>query len=404
MKALGLSGTSKQYIAYLAILNLGFFIFHSYYIIYLRANGLSYTDIGVIYAAYFIALAILNLVAGNFADRHGRKKAIIIGGMINVVGFLVYGLSSSFELFLLAELILAGSAALIGGTVEAWLVDALKERKRPAEAARTFPLNSSVSNILGIVGGVIGSVLAAIALNLPMLAAAAFVGLATVIAFLLFQENFGERAHLFSQLIKQSFAHFRHSPALKNLTYAEMWRNSAVVVYLIIYQPYMVTVGLGEEYLGVFFSLLMISTAAGNLSSMVLADRIGRHRLLALSCVVLFASFILQPLVHDFALSGLLFAMSGFTNGLALPTVMTWRNSLIPSRIRASTLAILSSLTNLAIAAMSLGLGPVIDSSSLQAAMYVGAILAILAVPFYFRARRRSDQEVEGLREGSASI
>ncbi len=385
-----LSRTSREYIAYMAILNSGFFVFQSYYIIYLTVNGLSYTDISLIFVGNFLALAILNLFAGDFADRHGRKKAILIGGAINVLGFTVYGLSSSILLFLLAEIILAGSSALISGSVEAWLIDSLRAEGKASEAKRTFPANSSVSNLLGIVGGAVGSVFAAIALNLPMLVGAALTAVATLLALLLFKENFGERSSRFAELLKDSLSHFRRSPALRDLTYAEMFRTSALIVYFIIYQPYLVLAGMGEEFLGVYFSVLMISMVAGNLLSIRMADRLGRHRMLALAGILLFASYILQPLVHAYLLSGLLFAISAFTSGLAMPTVMIWRNSLIPSRIRASSLALLSSLLNLAAGMMTMVLGPVIDNSSLEVSMYIGAILAAASVPLYLIANRHS--------------
>ncbi len=383
-----LSRTSKEYIAYMAILNSGFFVFQSYYIIYLTANGLDYTDISLIFVGNFVALAILNLFAGDFADRHGRKQALLIGGAINVFGFTVYGLSSSILRFLLAEIILAGSAALISGSVEAWLIDSLRAEGKASEAKRTFPVNSSVSNLLGIVGGVVGSVFAAIALNLPMLVGAALTAVATLFALFFFKENFGERSSRFAGLLKESLSHFRHSAALRDLTYAEMLRNSAVIVYFIVYQPYLVLAGMGKEFLGIYFSVLMVSMVAGNLLSIKMADRLGRHRMLAFAGILLFASYILQPLVQSYLLSGILFAISGFTSGLAMPTVMLWRNSLIPSRIRASSLALLSSLLNLAAGGMTLVLGPVIDSSSLQAAMYIGAILAAASVPLYLIANR----------------
>lgn len=385
-----LSRTSREYIAYTALLNSGFFVFQSYYIIYLTVNGLSYTDISLIFVGNFVALAIFNLFAGDFADRHGRKKALLIGGAINVFGFAVYGLSSSILFFLLAEIILAGSAALINASVEAWFVDSLRTEDKQNEAKRTFPLTSSVSNLLGIVGGVVGSVLAAIALNLPMLVGAVLVAVSTLFAFFLFKENFGEKSSRFAGLVKESFSHFRHSTALRDLTYAEMFRSSATIVYFIIYQPYLVLQGMGKEFLGIYFSALMISMVAGNLLSVKMADRMGRHRMLALSGILLFASYILQPMVHTYILAGLLFAVSGFTSGLALPTAMIWRNSLIPSRIRASTLAVLSSLLNLAAGVITLVLGPVIDNFSLEAAMYIGAFLAAASVPLYLIANRHS--------------
>lgn len=385
-----LSRTSKEYIAFSAVLNLGFFVFQSYYILYLRVNGLSYTDITLIFAANFIALALLCFVSGGLADRYGRKRAIVIGGVITVIGFLVYGLSSSLPYFLAAEIILAGASALVGASLEAWFVDELKSAKRASEAARAFPLNSGVTNLLGILGGIIGSVLAAYALNLPMLAGSVFVAAATLIALLTFRENFGERANRIGAMVKESLGHFRRSAALSGLTYGEMLRTSAVIVYLLVYQPYMVAVGLGEQYLGLYFSVLMISTALGNLLSVRLAERSGRHWLLAASCAIIFTSFILQPLAQGFLMAGCLFALTGFANGLAIPPVMMWRNSLIPSRIRASTLALLSALLNLASAGMSLVLGPVMDATSLQAGMLIGAALALLALPFYFLSHRRS--------------
>ena len=385
---MALSRTSRQYIAFMATMNLGFYVFQSYYIFFLTANGLTFTDISLIFMGNFLALALLNFVAGNFADRYGRKKAILLGGLINVIGFVVYGLSSSLLLFLAAEIILAGSSALIMGSVEAWFVDELNAKKRLSEASKAFPANSSISNILGILGGVMGSLVAAYALNLPMLAGAVLVGVATAFALLFFTENYGERGSRFSGLMKESMAHVRHSAALRNLTYGEMFRNSAVIVYLIVYQPYLVAIGLGQEYLGIFFSILAISIVLGNLLSVRTADRLGRHRMLAVICMMLFAAYITQPFVHDYLIAGALFAFTGFTTGLAMPPIIIWRNSLIPSRIRASTLAVLSSILNLGAGISTLALGLIIDSTSMQVAMYLGAFLALAATPFYLIAKK----------------
>jgi MFS family permease len=400
---MALSKTSRQYIAFMATMNLGFYVFQSYYILFLTANGLTFTDISLIFLGNFLALAMLNFVAGNFADRSGRKKAILIGGVINVIGFVVYGLSSSLWLFLAAEIILAGSSALIMGSIEAWFVDELKAKKLLGEASKAFPANSSISNILGIVGGVIGSMLVAYALNLPMLAGAVLVGASTLFALFFFTENYGERGSRFSGLIRESLAHFRGSRTLRNLTYGEMFRNSAVIVYLIVYQPYMVAIGLERQYLGVFFSILAISIVLGNLLSVRAADRVGRHRLLAIICMMLFVAYLVQPFVHDYLIAGALFAFTGFTTGLALPPVIIWRNSLIPSRIRASTLAVLSSILNLGAGISTLVLGILIDSSSMQIGMFLGAVLALAAMPFYLIAKKHENGAKDELKETAAA-
>jgi hypothetical protein len=52
----------------------------------------------------------------------------------------------------------------------------------------------------------------------------------------------------------------------------------------------------------------------------------------------------------------------------------------------------------------SLGLGPLIDATSLQAAMLVGAMLSLLAIPFYFLAQRRSQGAGDELQAAPALL
>lgn len=396
---MALSSTSRQYIIFLTLTNLGFYVFQSYYIIYLRQSGLSFTDISVIFAANFIALAVFCLISGSFADRHGRKKAIVLGAVINVAGLAIYGLFSSFWPFLTAEVILAGATALVNAGLEAWYMDEVKCEGCVSDVKVTLPLTSGLSNVLGIAGGVVGSFLAAYALNIPMLAGAAILVIPLLVAFGMFRENYGDRTGGFTALIRSSMSHFKKSMALKALTAGEMLRGSAVIVYVIIYQPYLVAVGLGTDYLGIYFSLLMIAMAAGSLLSVKAASRFGRHRLLVLSSVLLVIAYIAQPFVHDYILAGILFLVTGFSQGLGMPSIMIWRNTLIPSRVRASTLAVLTAMLNLSFAVMSFGLGPLIDATSMESAMYVGAILAAAAIPFYFIAHKWSLRVKDELRD-----
>ena len=290
----------------------------------------------------------------------------------------------------MAEVVLAGATALVNAGLEAWYMDALKASGRMAEVKSTLPLTSGASNVLGIAGGIMGSFLAAYALNLPMLAGAAIIVIPLIVAVSMFKENYGDRTVSYRRQLQSSLSYFNRSPALKFLTAGEMLRTTAVIVYVIVYQPYLVAVGLGVEYLGIYFSLLMISMAIGSLLSVRVAARVGRHRLLVISATLLVFAYIVQPFVHDYVLAGLLFLVAGFSQGLGLPSIMIWRNTLIPSRIRASTIAVLMALLNTASAIMSLGLGPLIDATSMGSAMYVGAILAAAAIPFYFVAHKWS--------------
>jgi MFS family permease len=382
--------TSQKYIAYQASMNLGFYIFQSYYLFFLKENGLTFTDLNLIFAANFAALAILNFPAGNFADRHGRKMAIGIGSLISGAGMMYYGLSSSLYSFLAAEIILAGASALLSGSVEAWYVDDLKLNRKQAEAERVFTLTSGASNVLGIVGGAVGSLVVAFALSAPMLAGGGLVLIAAFFSLTAFKENYGDKKSDFSGLIRESLRHFKSKASLRNLTFGEMLRSTAFIVYFMVYQTYLVAIGMDKNLLGVYFSILMIATASGALLSSRVAGRVGRYRMLMAGSALLMTAYLLQLVVHDYVAAGALFAICGFTGGLAMPAVMVWRNEMIPSRIRASTLAVLSTFLNLAAAAMTMGFA--LTQLDPVAAMVVGAALAASSIPFYLLAHRKQEK------------
>ena len=383
------SRTSMAFITFMAMTNLGFFVFQSYYIIFLKNSGLTFTDISVIFFANFIALALLNFPSGNFADKYGRKKAVIIGTLISGLGMIVYGLTSLLLVFLAMEIVLALASSLQIGALEAWYIDAVRAEKRESEAERTFSLTQGISYFLGLLAGIIGSILAVFFLSLPMVVGGIIVLFTTAIVVIGFRENFGDVSSGFRSHVGESLRHFRESPALKRLTAGEMLRTAASIVYFIIYQPYLVAIGLGEQYLGLFFSCLMVASAVGSLISVRMVRFSQRYLVLMAMSGLLLTAYVLQPFTHDMILSAFLFTLCGFANGVAIPAIMVWRNELIPSRIRASSLAVLSTLLNTGNALMTLVLGPVADGTSMQVALVLGAVLAGCAMPFYYLAHRK---------------
>jgi len=370
----------------MVLTNLGFFVFQSYYIIFLKKSGLTYTDISVIFFANFIALALLNFPSGNFADKYGRKRAVILGTLISGLGMIVYGLTSLFLVFLAMEVVLALASSLLSGSVEAWFVDSIRAEKCESEAERTFSLTQGVSYFLGLLAGIVGSIFAVFILSLPMVVGGIIVLFAIGVVAIGFRENYGDVGSGFRAHVGESLRHFRDSPALERLTAGEMLRTAASLVYFIVYQPYLVAIGLGEQYLGLFFSCLMVASAVGSLISVRLVRFSRRYLVLMVMSGLLLTAYVLQPFAHDVVLSAFLFTVCGFANGVAIPAIMVWRNNLIPSRIRASSLAVLSTLLNTGNALMTIVLGPVADGTSLQVALLLGALLAALAMPFYYLA------------------
>jgi MFS family permease len=390
LKGTGLGRTARQYILAMGLINLAFFIFQGYFVFYLQKNGLSYLQMSLVYAVNLIFSAILSLPMGNLADRYGRRRAFAAGTAIMGTAMLIYAFGSSFTIFVGAEIIWAVGWALMNGSNEAWVIDQLAKEGRSSDVPRTFTLMMGSSYIVGVVGGLVASVLIIFALNLPFLGGGLIMFLSAVLVMIYLAENHGAQRSSLRRILGESLAFYRSSGGLQLLTAAESFRYMASVIYLFLYQPYLVTIGLGEELLGAYFSVLMISSALGSVMGPRLNERIGHHRVMALSSIGLVSSFLVLSLSPGLIISCALFALCGLSNGLGWPPLMIWRNRIVPSRIRASALALFSSFTYLAGAVMTLVLGAILDTSTPTIGFVFATLIGGASVPLFLLANRKT--------------
>lgn len=386
----GITRTSKLLISYLVLSNLSTMVFMGFYIFFLQANGLSYTEMTIVFAANFLALALFDLPTGNLADRYGRKRSIVVGTFIFAVGLLIYALTSSFLLFATAEIVLGVGSALLSGSTEAWYVDDLKRQGKAYEAERVYGMASGLVSVVGVAGGVVGSMLAVYTLSLPILFGSLVCFAAAIMVLLTFRENYGDEGARYAEIVRRTLRHYKGSPALKLMTAGEVFRFAAIIVYIFLYQPYMVSAGLPPSALGLVYAALMVASALGSvLSSRLMPGRRKSHIVLA-GLLLLIAPLALLPLLDDVWAVGAMFLVCSFAQGLASPAAMIWRNSLIPSDIRASGLSVMSTFTNGANALLSLGMGAFIALWGVGAAFYFGVAMGGVSLPFLYLAEKES--------------
>lgn len=386
-----LGRTSRQYILAMSMVNLSMLVFQAYFIIYLQVSGLSYLQMSVIYSVNLVFSALLSLPMGNVADRYGRRRALASGIAVTAISMLIYAFNRDFTAFLIAELFWAFGWALINGSNEAWVFDQLSVEDRASEGGRAFTAMMSISYVLGIVGGVIASSLAVISLNMPFLGAAIIALACVILVWRRLPENYGTQALALGAILRDCLAFYRKHFGLQMLTVAETCRYMAGVIYLFLYQPYLVAQGLGTDMLGVYFSILMSFSAAGAFLAPRLSHRLGYNWVMVVSAFGLLAGFAVLSTSPGMIGSCALFALCGFSYGMGYPPLMVWRNGLIPAHIRASALSLFASFTYLAGAAITTVLGALLDATSPLVGFMFAAIIALIAIPAYLISFSRSD-------------
>jgi MFS family permease len=113
-----------KFSAYGFLKNLRFF--DAFFILFLLEKGLSYSEIGVLYAAREIFINVFEVPSGIIADTYGRKSTLIASFFAYIISFVIFYFSGSFWWFFLAFLLYGIGDAFRSGTHKGMIMDYLK--------------------------------------------------------------------------------------------------------------------------------------------------------------------------------------------------------------------------------------------------------------------------------------
>ncbi|GAA3555265.1 MFS transporter [Snuella lapsa] len=113
-----------KFCAYGFLKNLRFF--DAFLLLFFLESGISYTQIGVLYALREITINISEIPSGILADTYGRKKSLIGSFILYMVSFIAFYTFSSFYAFLLAIVLYGIGDAFRSGTHKGMIMDYLE--------------------------------------------------------------------------------------------------------------------------------------------------------------------------------------------------------------------------------------------------------------------------------------
>ncbi|MCF6269385.1 MAG: MFS transporter [Melioribacteraceae bacterium] len=100
--------------------------FEPFFIIYFMSKGISFFEIGILYAIREIAINVFEIPSGIIADALGRRKTLASSFLVYIIAFIIFYLYSSFSLFVFAMLFYALGDAIRSGINKAMIVNYLK--------------------------------------------------------------------------------------------------------------------------------------------------------------------------------------------------------------------------------------------------------------------------------------
>jgi MFS family permease len=144
------------FLAAMIFANIGGNMYGSFMPLYLKDLEASITQIGLFFTLAQIVPLFLQILGGWISDSLGRLRAIAIGSVFGVVGFVPMVLADRWEWLLLAVALGAVARALVAPSFDAFIAEHSSEENR----GKVFGISQAIFMIVSVVGPPLGGWLA----------------------------------------------------------------------------------------------------------------------------------------------------------------------------------------------------------------------------------------------------
>ena len=381
------------------IASLGASFAFSTYVLFLLDKGLDFFQVNVINLVFMASIFLLEIPTGAFADSLGRKNSVVIGYAAWALAYLVYFVSGSFWMFVLAEILGAVGACFISGAFEAWAVDTLKFKGFEGKLEGVFARGGIYSSVGVVIGAVLGGYIGAVNLALPWLAGAAVLFILFVISQLIMTEPYFKRKPLrlkstFDEMKKISSASVRYGmahPIIFNMIIAGFLLGVAVQPWNMYWSPFFKdTLNVDTSVLGWMFAAISLFSMVGmHFASRTLAKLKDRKNVLIFNSALIAITIAISAVIGAPYLAVLFFLMHEIGRGMWGPIDSALMNDHVPSKQRATVISFDSMVSHGGSAIGLFASGLIANNYGIPTSWIIGAVVLLMAIPFLMRIKEK---------------
>jgi len=134
---------------------LGFALNGFVLILYLGVLGHSTVLFGTLSVIMEVANVVVLLASGYLADRYGRKRMLIISGILSTIGMGMFAFFETIPAFIIASILLGASSGFWGPAFNALLTVKTKPKRRKYLFSLNAIIGHTGSGIITLIGGFI---------------------------------------------------------------------------------------------------------------------------------------------------------------------------------------------------------------------------------------------------------
>jgi MFS family permease len=352
-----------------------FMLYMPIIVLFYQENGLAMYDVFLLQGIYSVAIVVLEIPSGYFADVWGRKSTMVIGAVFGIAGFTVYTVSHGFWGFLIAEMILGIGQSFISGSDSAMLYDTMLHEKKEKEYIKVEGRVISIGNFAETTAAIFGGLLAEVSLRTPFIAQVFVAAIALPAAILLVEPpSHARRKATFKEIVNIVRFSLLESKPLKFYIYLSAVIGTSTLSFAWFVQPYLHQQGYDPSEIGILWALLNLVVGITTLYAYKIEKRLGEVKTILLIVITIAVCYISAGLITSFIGISFLFIFY-FARGVATPVLKDYINRITASEIRATVLSVRNFVIRFNFAIIGPFLGWYTDHYSLAQAFWLAGIL-----------------------------
>lgn len=362
------------------------YFYHPIATLYYQGRGLDFVQINSLWAVVVVTMAISEVPTGIVADRIGRKWAIVVALILQLLGEGVFLFADSYSLFVASAALGGIGFAFSSGCLESLMYDTLKQQKQEGSMQRVMGQNGAAAQLAMIAGAVAGGY---IARDLMMesyiyliVMTIISVALALAVSFWLREPDAQvQRKHTSAlSILTSGLSLLKTNPRLQRIVALSIFANPLGAYLITFYQPHLLAAGVSAYWLGLSLALGSLLGAASSHFAYLLERYLGvRWALFAATVLPGFLYLVLAASSVAW-LAVVSFVMTFGLSALQRPIFSDYVNRHIESENRTTVLSIISMLTGFYVAGMGMVTGVLAEINLPVTFVTIGGITVVAAV------------------------
>lgn len=365
------------------------------YVLFLLKQGLDLFEVMLVNLAFMVGIFIFEIPTGAYADFYGRRRSIILSFIFLLFTFVLYFLSNSLWMFILAEVLAAIAFTFSSGALDAWLVDSFEKQEYTGNVDYIFSNAEVVGKSAAIFGGLLGGYIGSINLALPFGVGAGLIFITLIIAVSFIHERFTpkETPNLASSIsrigkvTRDSITYGLKHKVILWLIFSSIVYSFAFMPLNMYWSPRMNDLAENQIWIvgWIWAGMALFMIGGSYLVKHLLKKEKTYSWIMIATALFLAIPILLASLSNIFAIVLYSFLMYEIGRGMLKPAHKAYLNKFIPGKQRATVLSFDSMMARFGSAIGLVLFGLIANQYGIQTSWMISGFVLLLLVPIYLR-------------------